>query len=137
MKGDFTRTTFRADKHYRGVLMQQGRVQLDADWNEQVALDAYRADTHAADVVGQAGGSFASAGFAIAANQDALPASQRDDAAKYLPLKANDFFVSAGRYYVGGLACENERPITYLRQPDLPNATVPETGKYLVYLDVW
>lgn len=25
-------------KHYRRVLMQQGRVQVDADWNEQQAI---------------------------------------------------------------------------------------------------
>ena len=36
--GDLTRSTFRAYRHYSGVRMQQGRVQLDADWNEQ--LDA-------------------------------------------------------------------------------------------------
>lgn len=28
--------TFDARKNYAGVLMQQGRVQTDADWNEQV-----------------------------------------------------------------------------------------------------
>ncbi|HEX3531938.1 MAG TPA: DUF6519 domain-containing protein, partial [Thermoanaerobaculia bacterium] len=35
MKGDFSRDTFRKRKHYNRVRMQQGRVQLDADWNEQ------------------------------------------------------------------------------------------------------
>ena len=137
MKGDFTRTTFRADKHYRSVRMQQGRVQLDADWNEQGDIDAHRADTHAADVVGPSGGSFGAGGFAIAASAAALPASQRDDAAPLPPLEANDFLVSAGRYYVGGLACENERPVSYSQQPDLPKPIPPQPGKHLVYLDVW
>ncbi|HMQ56354.1 MAG TPA: DUF6519 domain-containing protein, partial [Anaerolineae bacterium] len=34
MKGDFTRSTFRSEHHYSSVRMQQGRVQLDSDWNE-------------------------------------------------------------------------------------------------------
>ena len=38
MPGDYSRKTFDRKKHYRGVLMQQGRVQLDADWNEQLAI---------------------------------------------------------------------------------------------------
>ena len=35
MKGDFSRETFDRARHYSAVLLQQGRVQLDADWNEQ------------------------------------------------------------------------------------------------------
>ncbi|HEX6608229.1 MAG TPA: DUF6519 domain-containing protein, partial [Chloroflexia bacterium] len=38
MQGDITRSTFRPENHYDGVRMQQGRVQLDADWNEQVDI---------------------------------------------------------------------------------------------------
>ena len=38
MKGDFTRDTFDAAKHFSRVLMQQGQVQLDADWNEQTSI---------------------------------------------------------------------------------------------------
>jgi hypothetical protein len=37
MKGDFSRFTFRPSKGYTSVRMQQGRVSLDSDWNEQVA----------------------------------------------------------------------------------------------------
>lgn len=29
------------EKHDSGMSMQQGRVQLDADWNEQVDIQAY------------------------------------------------------------------------------------------------
>ncbi len=36
--GDFSRWASQRGNDYRAVLMQQGRVQLDADWNEQVAL---------------------------------------------------------------------------------------------------
>ena len=30
MRGDFSRVTFRPEHHFSGVLLQQGRVQLDA-----------------------------------------------------------------------------------------------------------
>ena len=38
MRGDFTRDSFNPAKAYTRVLMQQGRVQLDADWNEQNSI---------------------------------------------------------------------------------------------------
>ena len=55
MKGDFSRLTFRPHKHYRGVLMQQGRVQVDADWNENLAILLHRIETETIDVVGECG----------------------------------------------------------------------------------
>ncbi|WP_321930956.1 DUF6519 domain-containing protein [Paraburkholderia guartelaensis] len=38
MKADLTRRSFDPLKHFSRVLMQQGRVQLDADWNEQADI---------------------------------------------------------------------------------------------------
>jgi len=38
MAGDYTRVTFDPYRDHAGVLMQQGRVTLDADWNELVDL---------------------------------------------------------------------------------------------------
>ena len=55
MKGDFSRLTFDRKKHYSGVLMQQGRVLVDADWNEQQRISRYRMETQTADVVGPSG----------------------------------------------------------------------------------
>src|SRR3954471_5928935 len=66
MKGDFTRRTFDPKKHYRGVEMQQGRVQTDADWNEQVAIDAHLRETGTKEVVGRCGAPQGAAGFRIA-----------------------------------------------------------------------
>jgi len=37
-KGDFSRDSFDFPKHFSRVLFQQGRVFLDADWNEQAAI---------------------------------------------------------------------------------------------------
>ena len=40
MKSDISRQTFDHKKHYSQVIMQQGRVQLDSDWNEQQDITA-------------------------------------------------------------------------------------------------
>lgn len=38
MKGDFSRSTFELMRGRSGVLLQQGQVKLDADWNEKTDL---------------------------------------------------------------------------------------------------
>jgi photosystem II stability/assembly factor-like uncharacterized protein len=55
MKGDFSRLTFDRKKHYSGVLMQQGRVLIDADWNEQLGINRHLAETVTMDVIGPSG----------------------------------------------------------------------------------
>ncbi len=55
MKGDFSRLTFDKKKHYSDILMQQGRVLVDADWNEQQAIKTYLLETQAADIIGKSG----------------------------------------------------------------------------------
>jgi len=56
MKGDFSRVTFDVTKHFSRVLMQQGRVQLDADWNEQTAILLHFLQSLAEDLIGEHGG---------------------------------------------------------------------------------
>src|SRR5713226_3899059 len=53
MGGDFSRNTFDASKHFSRVLMQQGRVQLDADFNEQGAILLSRLRLLARDLLGR------------------------------------------------------------------------------------
>src|SRR6266511_2915001 len=91
MKGDFSRKTFVAEKHYAGVLMQQGRVQLDADWNEQLAIQRHRDYTEAEDVIGPCGAPKHNAGFLVQPTLD-----------------GQDLIVSPGRFYVHGRLCELE-----------------------------
>jgi hypothetical protein len=38
MKGNFSRNATVSASRYSSVRMQQGRLQLDADWNEQVEI---------------------------------------------------------------------------------------------------
>lgn len=157
MKGDFTRDTFRSEKHFRQALMQQGRVQLDADWNEETAITARRDETTTADVVGRCGGPADNAAFWCFADPAKL--SERDKEWLELrfgslsidkqpvevsgnkptfKLQGGDFFLSSGRYYVDGVQCENEFAIPYTVQPDRFGVDLLETGStYLVYLDVW
>jgi len=89
--GDFSRNTHDPKKHYSGVLMQQGRVQLDADWNEQVSLQLYRTEREARDVIGLSGVPKKTNGFLIGLTPNKL-----------------DLTIAPGRIYVDGLLCESE-----------------------------
>ena len=93
MKADLTRVTFDPLKQFSSVLMQQGRVQLDADWNEQNAILLHYLRGLAADLFGPAGGPASNLGFAI------LPLDAK------LPAHPTDFAIGSGRYYVDGIAC--------------------------------
>lgn len=102
MKADLTRDTFQPQKHYLRVLMQQGRVELDANWNEQVAILLKTVQTLAADLIGPAAGPQGQSGFAI------TPLASN--------LKALDFQIGFGRYYVDGILCEaGYEPVTLFR----------------------
>lgn len=93
MKGDFTRFTFRRADHFSGVRLQQGRVQVDADWNEQVDIQLDRERTEVRDVVGPLGAPVAEPGFGLVP----LPAVGGGPA---------DFAIGAGRMYVQGILVE-------------------------------
>jgi Family of unknown function (DUF6519) len=125
MKGDFSRLPFRPQRHYARVLQQQGRPQLDADWNEQVAILFHRLQTLTSDLVGEAG------------NRSVAP---RDVAGfEIVPVagEATNFTIGAGRYYVGGLCCECERETTYAEQPLPIESKAPQDDISLIYLDAW
>jgi hypothetical protein len=55
MKGDFSRLTFRRGKRFTSVRLQQGRVTLDSDWNEQAAIREHLERVRFEDVVGTSG----------------------------------------------------------------------------------
>ena len=107
MKADLTRSTDRPDQHYRAVRMQQGRVQLDAEWNEQQDILNRRIETEAVDSLG--------AGAAVPL-----------DAAGFLLTGAGEnISISAGRCYVQGLLCEAATGQTLITQPGLASAVSP------------
>lgn len=147
MKSDSSRFTFDQRKHFSSVRMQQGRVQVDADWNEQSDIATHRVETEALDVIGPCGAPQHYPAFHIvdaisklSAEEQALDGNQSLPAAFAAP----DFLISAGRYYVDGILCENEKLTSYKNQPDLPRLIAPplppvisNQGLYLVYVDVW
>lgn len=127
MKGDFSRQTFSQGKHYSAVLLQQGRVQLDADWNESQAIHEHRSETMTRDVVGFSGAPTNEPGFQIQVGQDGVT-----------------LVIGRGRYYVDGIVCENDAAVSYTAQPDLPGArsaveVLRDSNALfgLVYLEVW
>ena len=132
MRGDFTRLTFDRTKHYRGVLMQQGRVQLDADWNENLAIAGRVLRTTTIDVIGGCGVPLGVDAFRIGAAPAAPPATA-------------DFTISGGRIYIDGLLCELEADTTYRTQPDyldpaalgLDTLAAGQSRRDLVYVDAW
>jgi hypothetical protein len=130
-RGDFTRDTFEPREHFIRVLSQQGRVWLDADWNEQASILLHYIQTLARDIIGDWGGW--DDGFLIS--------SAPEDGCN------NDFVIHEGHYYVDGILCENEKQVCYSSQPDyhLPDDETFEKLKsnnstvknFLAYLDVW
>lgn len=137
MSFDCSRFTFNAWHDFLGVVMQQGRVQLDADWNEFSAqlmrrIQAGTLDTFGEPVVPRV----TPDGFRIEANGGALT-------------------IGVGRIYVDGLLAENHGTgplrwdallaeqtgsiaLDYRAQPYYPQPpTLPGGGPHLVYLDVW
>jgi uncharacterized protein DUF6519/parallel beta helix pectate lyase-like protein len=89
MKGDFTRFSHQPRRGYAGVLMQQGRVTLDADWNEQRDIDDHRWRLQTIDTIGRACAPAGAAGFALT-----------------LAPGGTDIIISPGRIYIDGLLVE-------------------------------
>ncbi len=122
MKGDFSKLNFNSDNHYSSVRMQQGRIQTDADWNEQADIFNYRLALETTDFIGGSGAPEYAPGFGI----DAL---------------GKNLNISPGRYYINGLLYQNKQEELFTQQTFFPNATLPATAQegelYLVYLDGW
>jgi Family of unknown function (DUF6519) len=161
MNGDLSRVTFDPLKHYLRVVSQQGRVQLDADWNEQTAILLHFLQTLAADLIGQHGGPIDSTnndgkiirrnfGFEIITRESQLDKVSDEKESKVWKEKLSQsnlkILISKGRYYVDGRLCEIENYLPYSAQPGYPwlNEAGNEEkfadinkGLYLVYLDVW
>ena len=116
MKGDFSRDTFDPLYNFSRVLLQQGRVQLDADFNEQSAILLHMLRRLTADLFGP---------YAIAGGPDAFRVAGEGNAAN------RSLVARGGRAYVGGYLVEvPDGELTFTGELE-PN------GRYIVYLDVW
>ncbi|WP_247828947.1 DUF6519 domain-containing protein [Arthrobacter antioxidans] len=149
MKGDFSRLTFDPAKHYTGLFKQQGRVDLDADWNEGQSIQTHLRERALSDIIGASGAP--GDGFTITATEDGA-----------------DLRIAAGRLYVDGVLVDNSADVLYqgsgaveerlqpngalagelLSAPDAATAPLPELEvgglagadrlrTDLIYLQVW
>lgn len=154
MAFDNSRFIFDPWKNYSGVVMEQGRVQLDSDWNEWHAEIARRIQAGTLDIMGHA------------AYPATTPAAFQITASS----SPSTVLIGCGRMYVDGLLAENHglpanarwdpalaelsgspqpppqpppppsssNTIDFAHQPYLPGASVPtDIASYLFYLDVW
>jgi hypothetical protein len=144
MAGDYSRARFKPLNDFSSVLNQQGKVQLDADWNELNAILDRRWRAESVDIAGRCW----------------VP----NDESFKIQLSGANFTIAPGRIYVDGLLAENHGwmpspnvvltnylefdavlveqtgtlAIPYDRQPYLPVAPqLSLVGSYLIYIDVW
>lgn len=148
MSGDYSRRRFDKRQDFSAVLSQQGRVQLDSDWNELIEIHSRRLRAETVGMMGRA----------VVPTED----GQNQNAFK-ITLNAGALNIGPGRIYVDGLLAENHgsgdldkgtvlfdtvleedkatQAIRYENQPYLKNAQkaapLPTQGQYAVYLDVW
>ena len=151
MSFDNSRSTFNPWNDYFGVVMQQGRVQLDSDWNELIAELTRRIQAGTMDILGLTGvPSTTPYAFRITPTVDS-------SGGRHLS-------IGCGRIYVDGILAENhglassaqwdpalgewsgapqllgigEIDSDFGQQIYLPGATVPTAGTvFIAYLDVW
>ena len=135
MKGDFSKWTARPTENYTGVLHQQGRVLLDADWNEERQIEAFLRETLGQDVIG--------AGV-LAAPAGEL-ASFRVREAKVVGDQVS-VTLEPGRGWVDGILVSTPSPATDLPGSYLPPpfnaagvsvADIKEGVRDVVVLEVW
>src|SRR5271157_4011015 len=104
MSFDSSRFTFNPRNDYDGVVMQQGRVQLDSDWNEWLAENARRIQAGTVDILGRAVYP-ASTPYAFKISLDANNNNQPR--------------IGLGRMYVDGLLVENHGALSTQWDPVL------------------
>jgi hypothetical protein len=136
MSGDYSRKRFDPEKHFQGVLRQQGRVDLDADWNEYIDIQDRRWRAETIDVIGRCG----------------VPAETPDGFK--IQVSGGQLAIGQGRIYVDGFLAENhgaafvfnaaleERYGTAaIAAQDQPYGSTPIVltpgVRSLVYVDVW
>ena len=99
MGSDRARVSYDPSRHWRGVINQQGRVTLEADWNEAAAIAAEDDRAQLVDVIG--------------------PSGTPDDGYRVLPVSGSgDLTVQHGTMYVGGERMVLETDLDYAHQPD-------------------
>jgi hypothetical protein len=105
MAADKARISYFKPRKYREVVNQQGRVLLEADWNEGQRISTEEVRRHALDFVG--------------------PCGTPDDGYK-ITAPALDFQIGPGTMYVGGIRNTLEQATSYGSQPDWIDTATPQ-----------
>jgi hypothetical protein len=152
MGGDYSRTRFDPRANYHGVRLQQGRVLLDADFNESVESNDRRLQANIVDLVSP-GPDPGIAGVAVVPRQTPTGFRISID-------EKHGLTIGCGRMYVDGLLAENHgnclgwdpvlavvcgtEDVVYADQPYLPGVIHlaglrpdHDGRRFLVYLEVW
>ena len=141
MSGDYSRWSFDPHRHFGAVLMQQGRVQTDADWNEWVATALRRVQADRLDTLGRRGGPARDA--RRASRCDATGGNAHHRARAHVRRRA------AGREPRRATPLEWDPRLAELRRhrrrrPTTTSPTCPQppplpggAGPHLVYLKAW
>ena len=133
MKGDFSRLIHQANSNYISVLRQQGRVELDSDWNEQAEIWAEYIRQLTCDLLGE---------FAVIDTPNEITGDNSTG------LKIGNFTVDSGGVinfdifkgvaYIGGYQYRLEKDITFGNQPDFPEPDNPEvSGDVIIFIEAW
>lgn len=105
---------------YSGLVMQQGRLSTDSDWNEAFAIARHRQEAGHATTFGPSGTSKPAPGFAISAS-------------------AGGFTIAAGTYWVNGQPVNNPAALTHDAQPGQAAfpAGIANGAEVLIALETW
>ena len=120
MKTQISRDSFQPEQRYSGIYLQQGRMILDADWNELTDIDKTRLADALRDVL--ASGAPRVGGLHVYAD----------------PPGSANIRIQPGALYVEGVPArlDADAPVAVDVQPDYPVALGYTTGQKL-YADVW
>ncbi len=141
MKGDFSRNTFSRKKRYHAVRMQQGRVLLDADWNEMVDIVNDQHTTAMRKMIGEHGGLGSGFQITFADKANTCDVEKGTEKERTLP----DLYLHAGQYYANGYSCTLDETVSFEKQPYFPGAedhkraalSNKDAQRWLVYLAAW
>jgi hypothetical protein len=115
MAADRARVSYDPSRQWRGLVAQQGRVTVEADWNEAAAIDAERDRQVTLGVVGPVG--TPDDGYAV------RPERTRGERGGWEPGR---LAIGEGTLFLGGERLELREPVHYLAQPDwLDHSTDP------------
>jgi hypothetical protein len=107
MAGDYARVSYDPSRKWRGLTAQQGRVTVEADWNEAGAISEQANRQLTLDVVGPVG--TPDQGYAVTV----VPASGGPPGST-----PGDVFIGPGTLYLGGQRLDLDAQVDYAWQPD-------------------